>query len=187
MSRPGLDDPPDRMIVSYALDDEDHRRLQLAVARRCAAARGWLSVPGLLQLLFWPLIGLAVAAIAWSIDEQASYRRYAYVIGTFFGAAIAVRLAAEHAARRAAIRDGLRTAAREIELELRPASFVARYCGMALEVPWTSVDGTAADDRNLYLFLDSASALPVPKSLPDEAIALITARIQHARAARDNV
>ncbi|MCA0239914.1 MAG: hypothetical protein LCI02_03565 [Proteobacteria bacterium] len=174
------------MIVSYALDDGDHQRLQLAVARRFGAAHGWLSVHGLLQLLFWPLIGLAVAAIAWSIDEQASYRRYAYVIGTFFGAAIVVRLAAEHLARRAVIRAGLRTAAREIELELRPASFVARYGGMSLEVPWTSVDGTATDDRNLYLFLDSASALPVPKSLPDETIALITASIQQARAARNH-
>jgi len=142
------------MIVSYRLDDGDHQRLQLAVARRFTAAHGWLSVPGLLQLLFWPL------------------------------AAIVVRLAAERALRRAVIRDGLRTAAREIELELRPASFVARYGGMALEVPWTSVDGTATDDRNLYLFLGSASALPVPKSLPDEAIALISASIRQARAVR---
>lgn len=155
------------MTYSFRLTREDFIQFHKVVARRLTRIGNASSKLLLANLIAWLPLGLALAT-CWAM-----YRKYpeaSHDLNVVFGsvAAAAVLLIASFLYRRTLYwravlhDDGWFLAEQTVEADERGLTIQAAHSRSTYE--WDAFVDRAEDESNLYLFIDNASALIVPKA-----------------------
>jgi len=155
-------------MQSFTLTPEDFGLFQRAAALRFRKMHGRLGIPFALHVFAWLCVGLAVTGYFRLLQHDPKTAQPFAVLGLILLAAFLAATALPHVVqwsfqKHAITPHGAFLSPQTVEVSERGLVFCSAVAKS--ELPWQSVLGRVEDHRNHYLFIDTAHAIVVPKTV----------------------